>query len=94
MEKRLREAMNHPDPYFPSHRPESTAQNKAMGKKLYSSFASPVFPDRAEEELANQDQICYVEMQFVQQIRSYIGTTSCIALALMTLGTDIKFITA
>lgn len=56
MEKRLREAMNHPDPYFPNHRLESTAQNKAMGKKLFSSFTSPVFPNRVEEELANQDR--------------------------------------
>lgn len=30
--------MNHPDLYFPSHTPESTAQNK--GKNLCSSFTS------------------------------------------------------
>lgn len=46
-----------------------------------------------EEELANQDQICYVGMQLLQQIRSYIGTMSRITSALMMLATDIKFIT-
>lgn len=41
--------MNHPDLYFPSHTPESTAQNKAMGKKLCSSFTSlaPVAPSNS-----------------------------------------------
>lgn len=32
--------MNHPDLYFPSHTPESTAQNKAMGENLCSTFTS------------------------------------------------------
>jgi len=44
-------------------------------------------------KLANQDQISYVVTQLVQQIRSYIGTMSCIISALMTLATDTKFIT-
>lgn len=38
--------MNHPDLHFPSHTPESTAQNKAMEKKLGSLFTLPVFPNR------------------------------------------------
>lgn len=43
--------MNHPDLYFPSHTPESTAQNKATGKKLCSSFTSlaPVAPSNSAQ---------------------------------------------
>lgn len=43
--------MNHPDLYFSSHTPESTAQNKAMGKKLCSSFTSlaPVAPSNSAQ---------------------------------------------
>ena len=81
--------MNHPDLHFPSHRPESTAQNKAMGKKLCSSFTLPVFPNSDGRRISKY----YVVMQFVQQIRIYVGTISCITSALMILATDTKFIT-
>lgn len=80
--------MNHLDLYLPSHRPESRAQEKAMGKKVCSLFAFPLHPNGVEGNSASQDQICYVVTQFWQQSRNYIGTALCITSALMILVTD------
>lgn len=75
-QKGPRKARNQPDLYCLSHRPDTAAQNRATGKNLHLLYL--YFLKGVEKGLAKQDQVCYVEMQFVQQIRSSIGTTSCI----------------
>lgn len=74
-QKGPRKARNHPDLYCLSHRPDTAAQNRAMGKNLLLLYL--YFLKGVEKGLAKQDQVCYVEMQFVQQIRGSIGRTSC-----------------
>lgn len=76
--------MNHPDLYFPSHRPDTRAQNKATGKKLCSSPALPVFSkgggrriSKPASDLLCRNTVCATDEELNIQVR-HAGTTSSI----------------